>query len=139
MKSLNYIEFIYHYTFFEITKFSKILSKFTLFSKNFENIVKFRKYIRKICKFRKYIRKICNFEKNVNGRWSHYKNELRLLWKTFQISSNCYGTVFNFNKNRKKSQNWNFRNVRHQKVWFHEVTTLKMNKRPLLPKILRHY
>ena len=52
------IDFIHHCTFFEITKFSKILSKLTFFSKIFENFVKFRKYFRKIC----------NFEKNVNGR-----------------------------------------------------------------------
>ena len=31
------IDFIYHYTFFEITKFSKILSKLTFFSKNLLN------------------------------------------------------------------------------------------------------
>ena len=39
-----YIDFIYRYTFFEMTKFSKILSKLTFFSKNFKNFVIFRKY-----------------------------------------------------------------------------------------------
>ena len=32
------IDFIYHYTFFEITKFSKILLKLTFFSQNFESM-----------------------------------------------------------------------------------------------------
>ena len=48
------IDFIYPYTFFEITKFSKILSKLTFFSKNFENFVKFRKYIYIIIVLRKW-------------------------------------------------------------------------------------
>ena len=53
-RNLPNIDFIYHYTFFEITKFSKILSKFTLFKKKFKNIVKFRKYLYlKKCKSRK--------------------------------------------------------------------------------------
>ena len=72
-KFCSNIDFIYHCTFFEITKFSKILSKLTFFSKIFENFVKFRKYFRKKCQFRKYFRKFCNFEKNVNGKWSHYQ------------------------------------------------------------------
>ena len=51
--------------FFEITNFSKILSKFTYFSNilsKFDNIFEF---FRKKCKFRKYFRKFCNFEKSV--------------------------------------------------------------------------
>ena len=57
-----------------------------------------------------------------------------LLWARvwFLLCMKC--TFF-----KKKSQTSNFRNVRHPKVWFYEVTTLKMNKRLLLPKILRHY
>ena len=86
------IDFIYHYTFFEITKFSKILSKLTFL---FENFVKFRKYFRKKCQFRKYFRKFCNFEKNVNGRWSHYKSEthhFRLvtgIWPLSKLAQSC--------------------------------------------------
>ena len=51
--------------FFEITNFSKILSKFTYFSNilsKFDNIFEI---FRKKCKFRKYFRKFCNFEKSV--------------------------------------------------------------------------
>ena len=48
------IGFIYHYTFFGITKFSKII---------FKNLSKFPKYIQNKCKFRKYFRNFCNVEK----------------------------------------------------------------------------
>ena len=50
--------------FFEITKFSKILSKLTLFSKIFSNFDKIFENFRKKCQFRKYFRKFCNFEKS---------------------------------------------------------------------------
>ena len=59
--SLN-IDFIYHYTFFEITKFSKILSKFTLFSKNLSNFES--KFEKNVQNFRKYFRNL-HFEKSV--------------------------------------------------------------------------
>ena len=72
LSGATYIDFIYHYTFLEITKFSKILSKLTFFLEIFKKFVKFRRYIRNKCKFWKYFRKFCNFKKRVNGRWSHY-------------------------------------------------------------------
>ena len=51
--------------FFEITKFSKILSKLTLFSKILSKFDKIFENFRKKCQFRKYFRKFCNFEKSV--------------------------------------------------------------------------
>ena len=50
--------------FFEITKFSKILSKLTLFSKILSKFDKIFENFRKKCQFRKYFRKFCNFEKS---------------------------------------------------------------------------
>ena len=59
--------------FFEITNFSKILSKLTLFSKILSKFNKIFENFRKKCQFRKYFRKFCNFEKKCNGKWSQYK------------------------------------------------------------------
>ena len=50
--------------FFEITKFSKILSKLTLFSKILSKFDKIFENFRKKCQFRKYFRKFCNYEKS---------------------------------------------------------------------------
>ena len=50
--------------FFEIIKFSKILSKFTFFLK----IVNFQKYILKKVTFENIFEKNVNFEKFVNGK-----------------------------------------------------------------------
>merc|ERR1711994_907773 len=51
--------------FFEITKFSKILSKFTFISNILSKFDKNFEIFRKKSQFRKYFRKICNFEKSV--------------------------------------------------------------------------
>ena len=51
--------------FFEITKFSKILSKFTFISNILSKFDKFFEIFRKKGQFRKYFRKFCNFENSV--------------------------------------------------------------------------
>ena len=51
--------------FFEITKFSKILSKFTFISNILSKFDKFFEIFRKKGQFRNYFRKFCNFENSV--------------------------------------------------------------------------
>ena len=51
--------------FFEITKFSKILSKFTFISNILSKFDKFFEIFRKKGQLRKYFRKFCNFKKSV--------------------------------------------------------------------------
>ena len=51
--------------FFEITKFSKILSKFTFISNILSKFDKIFEIFRKKGQFRKYFRKFCNFENSV--------------------------------------------------------------------------
>ena len=51
--------------FFEITKFSKILSKFTFISNILRNLTNFLNFFEKKGQFRKYFRKFGNFEKSV--------------------------------------------------------------------------
>ena len=85
--------------FFEITKFSKILSKLTFFSKiflsSFVSIFEICK-----CKFRKYFRKFCHFENNVNGRWSHcYQHnesicKLQLMRSKAETQGFCMDNLF---------------------------------------------
>ena len=101
--------------FFEITKFSKILSKFTFISNILSKFDKIFENFRKKCQFRKYFRKFCIFEKNVNGRWSHYNignlviwnlkvpfckdvcgNSDRICWKSLTLSLACsFGHIGN--------------------------------------------
>ena len=65
--------------FFEITKFSKILSKLTLFSKILSKFDKIFENFRKKCQFRKYFRKFCNFEK------SAMVNEVNITLKMIRL------------------------------------------------------
>ena len=51
--------------FFEVTKFSIILSKFTFISNILSKFDKIFEIFRKKGQFRKYFRKFCNFEKSV--------------------------------------------------------------------------
>ena len=51
--------------FFEITKFSKILSKFTFISNILSKFDEIFEIFRKKGQFQKYFRKFCNFEKSV--------------------------------------------------------------------------
>ena len=91
--------------FFEITKFSKILSKLTLFSKILSKFDKIFENFRKKCQFRKYFRKFCNFEKSAMVNEVNIRLGCRNIKKTSKVPivlSVCY---------LSKESEWNLKSV----------------------------